>query len=226
VSWTEGTLEVDFQTGTVRRKSSGGVEEAPLGSARGFDLVSEAWLRAGWDAKYVYTFTWFGRPVIQLPEDLLRTQEVIYALRPDVIIETGVAHGGSIVFYASLCKAMDCGRVIGVDIDIRPHNRAALEEHGLRGYYDLVEGSSIAEDVVERVRELASGAKSRPGRTRGLRTVRDDRLVYRRCGRHHEESRECAALRERLGDEQSVRSGKEVRGRPPRVRHRAAEVAL
>ena len=82
-------------------------------------MISDLWLRLGWDSKYVYGFSWMGRPVIQLPEDLLRTQEVIYGLRPDVIVETGVAHGGSLVFYASILQAMGHdGRVIGVDVEI------------------------------------------------------------------------------------------------------------
>ena len=93
--------------------------------------MSSAWLRAGWDTKYVYGFSWFGRPIIQLPEDMVRIQEVIYALKPDVVVETGVAHGGSLIFYASLLKAMGRGRVIGIDIEIRPHNRKAIEAHEL-----------------------------------------------------------------------------------------------
>ena len=92
-----------------------------------------------------------GRPVIQLPEDMLRIQEVIHVVRPDVIVETGVAHGGSLVFYASLLKAMDKGRVIGIDVEIRPHNRRAIEAHPLAERIALVEGSSIDPAVVDRV---------------------------------------------------------------------------
>ena len=103
-------------------------------------IISQAWLRAGWDAKHVYTFTWLGRPIIQLPEDIIRLQETIYSLRPDVIVETGVAHGGSAVFFASLCKLMGKGRVITVDIDIREHNREAIERHDLSEYITLIEG--------------------------------------------------------------------------------------
>jgi cephalosporin hydroxylase len=126
----------------------------PLDSAAAFAAASRAWLRAGWDSKYVYSFTWLGRPVIQLPDDLLRIQEVIYRVRPDVLIETGIAHGGSLIFYASLFKAMGNGRVIGVDIDIRPHNRAAIERHELFPLIPLIQGSSIAPETVARVREL------------------------------------------------------------------------
>ena len=95
-----------------------------------------------------------GRPIIQLPEDMVRLQEVIYAVQPDVIVETGVAHGGSLIFYASLCKAMNRGRVIGIDIEIRPHNRSAIEAHALAGMIALVEGSSTAPEIVARVKSL------------------------------------------------------------------------
>lgn len=123
-------------------------------------MVSKAWLRSGWDNKYVYSFAWMGRPVIQLPEDMLRIQEVIYQVKPDVLIETGIAHGGSLIFYASLFKAMGKGRVVGVDIEIRPHNRAAIEAHELSSYLTLIEGSSTAPDIVEQVK-----AQIKPGDT-------------------------------------------------------------
>lgn len=125
-----------------------------LDTAEAFRAVSHAWRRCGWDAKHVYSFTWLGRPVIQLPEDMVRTQEVIHAVRPDVIVETGIAHGGSLVFYASLCRAMGRGRVIGVELELRPDNRDALDEHELRPWITLIEGSSTDPDVVARVRSL------------------------------------------------------------------------
>ncbi|HEY2894168.1 MAG TPA: CmcI family methyltransferase, partial [Pirellulales bacterium] len=107
-------LTVDFEAGLVRVREDGAEREYPLASQQAFAALSRAWLRCGWDTKYVYSFSWFGRPIIQLPEDLIRIQEVIYRVQPDVIIETGIAHGGSLVFYASLCKAMGRGRVIGI----------------------------------------------------------------------------------------------------------------
>src|SRR5947207_13283870 len=79
----------------------------PLYSPEAFEVLSRCWLQVGWSQKYSYGFTWLGRPIIQLPEDLLRIQEVIHGVKPDVIVETGVAHGGSHVFYARLCKARD-----------------------------------------------------------------------------------------------------------------------
>lgn len=125
--------------------------EYALGSREGFGILSKLWLRAGWDAKYVYSFSWLGRPIIQLPEDMIRIQEILWRLRPDVIVETGVAHGGSLIFYASLCKAMEKGRVIGVDIAIRPSNRRAIEEHQLSPFVKLIEGSSIDSAIVSDV---------------------------------------------------------------------------
>jgi cephalosporin hydroxylase len=140
----------------------GGAEAGtyPFDSPEAFRLVSDAWLRLGWDQKYVYSFTWLGRPVIQLPEDLLRVQELIAAVQPDLIVETGVAHGGSLVFYATLCKALDRGRVVGVDIEIRPHNREAIEAHPLFPLIDLIEGDSTSPATVELVK-----AQVGPGET-------------------------------------------------------------
>src|SRR5215510_4125661 len=127
-------VTVDTDAGTVEVVNGDRVAVHPIASPEAFEATSLSWLRLGWDVKYVYSFTWLGRPIIQLPEDMLRVQEVIYRLKPDVIVETGVAHGGSLVFYASLCKAIGRGRVIGIDIEIRPHNRVAIEKHELGGY--------------------------------------------------------------------------------------------
>lgn len=119
-----------------------------------FKVLSDLWLKVNWNQKYTYTYTWMGRPIIQLPEDMVRTQEVIYQIKPDVILETGVAHGGSLIFYASLCKAIGRGRVIGVDIEIRPNNRKAIETHELYPLITLVEGSSTDPSVVAKVKSL------------------------------------------------------------------------
>ncbi len=144
-------LLVDFETQTVTSTDADGSVSHPLGSPHAFEAVSRAWLRAGWEVKHPYTFSWFGRPVIQLPEDLIRTQEAIVQVRPDVILECGVAHGGSLVFFATLCRALGRGRVIGVDVEIRPHNRRAIEAHPLSPLITLVEGDSIDPTVVTRV---------------------------------------------------------------------------
>lgn len=132
----------------------------PLYSREAFEVLSEIWLKVGWNEKHVYTFTWLGRPIIQLPEDMVRVHEVLYRLQPDVIVETGVAHGGSLVFYASLCKMIGKGRVIGVDIEIRPDNRKAIEAHELSPWITLIEGDSVAPETVAHVKSLVqSGEK-------------------------------------------------------------------
>jgi cephalosporin hydroxylase len=151
-------LTIDTVQQTVAVDSGGAVRTVPLYSAEAFKLLSAQWVNVGWNQTHIYTFTWMGRPIIQLPDDLIRIQEVIWQVKPDVIIETGVAHGGSLIFYASLCKAMERGRVIGIDIDIRPHNRKAIEAHPLFPLVTLVEGSSIDPALVAQVKALV-----RPG---------------------------------------------------------------
>jgi cephalosporin hydroxylase len=142
-------LTIDDEARTLTDHANGRVLE--LYSPDAFSLLSRQWLRVGWSLKQPYTFTWLGRPLIQLPEDVLRMQEVIYSTRPDVIVETGIAHGGGLVFYASLCKAMGRGRVVGVDVDIRSHNRRAIESHALYPLITLIEGDSTRPDIVEAV---------------------------------------------------------------------------
>ena len=134
--------------------ADGSERSMPMASAEGFAAASKAWLRAGWDTKHVYSFTWMGRPIIQLPEDMVRLQELIWSIKPDILIETGIAHGGSLIFYASLFEAMGHGRVIGIDIDIRAHNRAAIESHPMMQRIRMIEGSSIAPEVVKQVKDL------------------------------------------------------------------------
>ena len=146
-------IKIDLEKGIVDEETPTGIRQLAIGSPEAFKLISKAWLRSGWDSKYVYSFSWLGRPVIQLPEDMLRIQELIYAVKPDVLIETGVAHGGSLIFYASLFKAMGKGRVVGVDIEIRPHNRTAIEAHELSSFITLIEGSSIASETLAKVRD-------------------------------------------------------------------------
>lgn len=147
-------LILDTEVNTLTIEDDKKTHQLPLYSKEAFELISKQWVKVGWNQKYPYTFSWMGRPIIQLPEDILRTQEVIFSLQPDVIIETGVAHGGSLIFYSSLCKALDKGRVIGVDIEIRPHNRKAIEEHPLNDRITLIEGSSVDSNIVEQVRAL------------------------------------------------------------------------
>jgi len=137
--------------------------------------AAEAFLNASVDAKYSYNFSWLGRPIIQYPQDVLAVQEVIWRCRPDLIIETGVAHGGSLIFSASMltlldvCDSLQRGesldprassrRVVGIDIDIRGHNRREIEKHPLAGMIELVEGSSIDADIVARIQARAQHAE-------------------------------------------------------------------
>lgn len=143
-------LTIDTDAKQIAVSDAGGERTLDLYGKEAFELISGLWLKTSWNQKYSYTFTWMGRPIIQHPEDLVRFQEVMYGLKPDIVIETGVAHGGSLILYASLMKAMGKGRtVVGVDIEIRPHNRKAIEAHELFSMIRLVEGSSIAPDIVK-----------------------------------------------------------------------------
>jgi len=148
-------ITIDTNAGTLTEESDGETRQWPLYSKAGFEALSRQWLKVGWNEKYPYCFSWMGRPIIQAPEDLVRIQEVIYSVKPDVIIETGVAHGGSLILYASLLKAMgkDDARVVGVDIEIRPHNREAIESHEMFPIITLVEGDSAAPEIVARAAE-------------------------------------------------------------------------
>lgn len=133
--------------------------------------LTAQWIDRSAESKYTYNFEWLGRAIIQYPQDVVALQELIWRIRPGVIIETGIAHGGSLIFSASmlalldLCDAMEMSEVydprlssrcvIGVDIDIRPHNRAGIEGHPLSSYIKMIEGSSVDNETIERVRSLA-----------------------------------------------------------------------
>lgn len=126
-------------------------KEVPLYSKEGFEMLSKLWLKVGWNQRHHYSFEWMGLPVLQLPDDLLRLQEIVFEVKPDLIIETGIAMGGSMLFYASLVKALGHGRVIGIDIDLRPPNRKKIEEHVLAPYISLIDGDSSDRMIVEKL---------------------------------------------------------------------------
>lgn len=142
-----------------------------IGRDGAFQELSNKWLVEASKYFYSYNFTWLGRPVIQVPQDLYATQELIWACRPDLIVETGIAHGGSLIMSASMlalldyCDAMESGatldvrkaprRVLGIDIDIRDHNRKAISSHPLGGKISMIEGSSVAPETVAQVKEIA-----------------------------------------------------------------------
>lgn len=122
-----------------------------------FRALSNAWRVMALKKKYMNNFSWLGRPLIQLPMDAMAMQEIIWAVKPDLIIETGVAHGGSLMLSASMLELLGHGEVVGVDIEIRPHNRQAIESHPLAKRISLLEGSSVDPDIVAQVRSVAAG---------------------------------------------------------------------
>lgn len=144
-----------------------------LGADDQLKAMSGLWVQKSGDHKYAYNFSWLGRPIIQLPQDIIALQEIIWQVKPDLIIETGIAHGGSLIMSASMlalldyCEAVKSGqmlnpakplrKVLGIDIDIRAHNRVALEAHPLYSRIDMIEGSSIAPEVIAQVHQRAQG---------------------------------------------------------------------
>ena len=133
-----------------RREASAMDADAELKS------LSRKWFDRSCQYRYSYNFTWLGRPIIQYPEDIVAMQELLWRVRPDLVIETGVAHGGSLVLSASILEMLGHGSVIGIDIDIRRHNRQAIEEHPLAKRIQLIEGSSTDEKVIAEVMKRAS----------------------------------------------------------------------
>ena len=134
-------------------------------------MASQAFIKSSIEAKYSYNFSWMGRPIIQYPQDMVGMQEIIWKIRPDLIIETGIAHGGSLIMNASYlamldyCDAIESNeilnpnqpnrRVLGIDIDIREHNKIAIEEHPMSNRIDMIQGSSIDNDIIEKVHKYA-----------------------------------------------------------------------
>lgn len=140
-----------FRQERVERVRGMGGNQALKDTAQAFTVEST---RAG----YSYNFSWMGRPIIQYPQDMVALQEIIWEMRPDVVVETGIAHGGSLVFSASMLELLGGdGFVLGVDIDIRPHNRAAIEAHPMAPRIRMIEGSSIDEAVAGQVRQACAG---------------------------------------------------------------------
>jgi cephalosporin hydroxylase len=143
---------ITIQGDSIIVQTDSGQQVFNIYTPEGFEALSALWIKSGWHNRYSYSFTWMGRPIIQLPEDTLRIQEIVFSLKPDVIIETGVAHGGSIIFYASLCQLMGKGHVVGVDIEIRPLNRREIEAHPMASRITLIEGDSAAPEIVNQVK--------------------------------------------------------------------------
>ncbi|HUI93307.1 MAG TPA: cephalosporin hydroxylase family protein [Chitinivibrionales bacterium] len=122
--------------------------------------LSNRWIAEASRHKYSYNFSWLGRPIIQFPQDIVAMQEIIWNVQPDFIIETGIAHGGSLIFYASMLELLgNNGTVLGIDIDIRNHNRIEIERHKFYKRIIMIEGSSIDETIAKQVYNLAKGKK-------------------------------------------------------------------
>jgi len=149
----------EFEREVADRIAANGADQPLQAAAHGFMKASIA-------AKYSYNFSWLGRPVIQYPQDIVAMQELIWSLQPDLIVETGIAHGGSLIFSASMlelnaaCGGPKDARVVGVDIDIRAHNRAAIEAHPMMRRITMIQGSSIAPEIVAAIRAHTVGRKS------------------------------------------------------------------
>ena len=131
-----------------------------LGSDPAVQQATRDWIAAIAPHKYTYNFTWLGRPVIQFPQDLAAMQEIIWATKPDLIIETGIAHGGSLIFHASILQLLgNNGRVLGIDIDIRDYNRAEIEAHPMIDRIDMIQGSSVDNAIAKQASEAAADAE-------------------------------------------------------------------
>lgn len=120
---------------------------------------SQNWFNHAFSHEYLYHFSWLGRPIIQFPQDMIAIQELIWKIKPDVIIETGIARGGSLIFSASLLELIGKGQVIGIDIDIRKHNKEEIEKHPMYKRITMIEGSSISKKVLKRIEKLIDGKK-------------------------------------------------------------------
>jgi cephalosporin hydroxylase len=137
-----------------------------LGTDKDLQGLSNIWIRETSRLRYTYNFSWMGRPIIQFPQDVFAMQEIIWSVKPDLIIETGIAHGGSLIFYASMlelnaaCDGPRNAGVLGIDIDIRAHNRNAIENHPMFKRITMLEGSSIDSDIIDQVYALARGKTS------------------------------------------------------------------
>ncbi len=143
---------------TITLSDGDSVTTVDLYSRDGLELLSALWTKIAYTHRVMYEPTWLGVPIIQLPGDIVVMQELIWKIRPDVIVECGLAHGGAAVMYASICEMIGHGRIVGVDVDIRKHNRVALESHPMAHRIELIEGSSIEAETVEQVAEATAGA--------------------------------------------------------------------
>lgn len=142
----------EFINEREERIKTNGSNEVLQAAARSFNDASNS-------NQYSYNFSWMGRPIIQYPQDMIAMQEIIWEVKPDLIIETGIAHGGSLIYYASILELMGHGEVLGIDIDIREHNKIEIEKHPMFKRISMIQGSSIDADIVDEVKKYAVGKK-------------------------------------------------------------------
>lgn len=145
---------------TLTLDSDGDETTVDVYSQEGLTLLSNLWVKSAAQHRLMYEPKWLDRPVIQFPTDIVAIQELLWKIQPDVVVETGVAHGGSLILSASILELLGKGKVIGVDIEIRPHNREAIENHLLSHRIDLIEGSSIASETFGKVKQAIGDSKS------------------------------------------------------------------
>jgi cephalosporin hydroxylase len=147
-------IVIDTDAQTLTRDTDGVESSVGLFTSSAFEVISREWVRVGFALKYYHNFSWFGMPILQLPEDLVRLQEVVYRLRPSVILETGVFRGGSLLYHATLCQALGHGRVIGVDLEIANADKKTICEHLLGPRITLIEGDSTSPATLDRIKQL------------------------------------------------------------------------
>ena len=142
-----------FHEERKNRINSYGTNRALRDAATQFNVQSNK-------AQYSYNFSWMGRPIIQYPQDMIAMQEIIWQLKPDLMIETGIAHGGSLIYYASIMELIGKGEIVGIDIEIRDHNRKEIEDHPMYKRIKMIDGSSISQDTVDAVQKIAVGKET------------------------------------------------------------------
>ena len=130
------------------------------GQSKHLKEATSQFLEESIKSKYSYNFSWMGRPIIQYPQDIVAMQELIWEIKPDLVIETGIAHGGSLILYASMLELIGQGKVLGIDIDIKSHNRDAILAHPMSKRISLIQGSSIADEVLQQVKKEVAGKKT------------------------------------------------------------------
>ena len=143
----------EFKIECEKRVDENSKNQKLLEAANKFNIESNK-------SKYSYNFSWLGRPIIQYPQDIVAMQELIWNIKPDLIIETGIAHGGSLILYASILELIGKGNILGIDIDIRPHNKNEIESHKMFKRIKMIEGSSIDPEIIKRVEKIAEGKKT------------------------------------------------------------------